>query len=112
MGLNVRQCELHYKSLKPMQQALFLAQFGHKLSLLARQAYEIGGSGVADPKLLRDLNDITHRIFSQVAALLAGKSPPFDNDVLVSWLVAEGKPHLHDKCLAAFERVISYESIA
>ena len=110
MALTPNQCELYLNSLPPMQQASFLAQLGHQLTVVAREAYEFQGPGVNDPRWLRDLNEISHRIFPQIAALISGTPAPFSNDSLVGWLTAEGKPKLRAVCLATFERASGHAS--
>lgn len=104
-GMTLNQCEQFLNSLQPMQQASFLAKFGHQLTVIAREAYEYQGPGVKDPRWLRDLNEISHRLYPQIAALVAGTQPPFPNDALIAWLTAEDKPILRTSCLATFEHV-------
>ena len=97
-------CEHFLAGLQPADQAHFLCQFGHELTVLARSAYEFQGPGVVDPRLLRDLNEISHRIFAQVASLAAGRTPDFEPDILAGWLLGESKPHLQSRLVAAFDR--------
>ena len=110
VAITPEQCEQYLNSLPPMQQVTFLAELGHELTVVARKAYEFQGPGVDDPRWLRDLNEISHRLFPQIAALVSGSPAPFPNDALVSWLPAEGKPTLRTACLATFERVVARKS--
>lgn len=106
MVTNRQTCEQFLAGLSPAKQAHFLSQLGHELTVLARSAYEFQGPGVTDPRLLRDLNEISHRIFSQVASLVAGREPNFEPDILASWLLGEDKPHLQARLAGAFDRAV------
>ena len=106
MATNQQTCEQFLAALSPTEQARFLSRLGHELTVLARSAYEFQGPGVTDPRLLRDLNEISHRIFSQVASLIADRAPEFEPDMLASWLLGEDKPHLQARLAAAFDRAV------
>jgi hypothetical protein len=106
VATNQQTCEQFLAALSPAQQAAFLSQLGHELTVLARSAYEFQGPGVSDPRLLRDLNEISHRIFSQVASLIAGRAPNFEPDILAGWLLGEDKPHLQARLAGAFDRAV------
>jgi len=108
MTLTPAQCIHYIDSLAPRAQAEFLALLGHQLTVAAREAYEVRGPGVTNPRWLRDLNEISHRLFPQIAALTAGKPAPFLTDALVEWITAEGNPELSKRGLVAFERAMHY----
>jgi len=112
MAITPAQCKQYLDDLPPSQQARFLAHFGHQLTVVARDAYEHLGPGVDDPRCLRDLNEIYHRIFPQIGALTNALTPPFANEDLMPWLLAEGKPSLSTRCLVAFERAVALSSRA
>ena len=99
-------CEQFLAGLSPEMEAQFLCRFGHELTVLARSAYEFQGPGVIDPRLLRDLNEISHCIFAQAASLAAGRNPNFERDILAGWLLGEGKPHLQSRLAAVFDRAV------
>ena len=72
--------------------ARFLPLFGHELTVIARTAYEFQGPGVTDPRFLREINEIQHRIFGQLMAIGRGnRSSYLPLDVLASWLLADNK---------------------
>jgi hypothetical protein len=45
------------------QKAVLLLTYGHQLTVMARDAYEFQGPGVARPRLLRDSNEILLEYF-------------------------------------------------
>lgn len=85
-----------------------LSFLGHELTLIARTAYEFQGSGVTDPRFLRELNEIQHRVFGQLMAIGRGqRSDYLPVEVLTSWLLAENKPsRLKLEVAYAFERAL------
>ncbi|MBC3873589.1 hypothetical protein [Undibacterium flavidum] len=104
MALTKKDCEKMLANMPASEQSVFLAQLGHFLTVVAREAYEFQGSGVTNPRLLRDLNEIHHRIYSQIRSLTLGSEQSFPPEALASWLSAEGKSkELQDVCLNAFE---------
>lgn len=108
MTLDAEQLVQYLNSMSPTEQAFLLGHIGHQITVAARGAYECSGSGVTDPRLLRDLNEITHRLFPQIAALAVGAPAPFSNEVIVSWLSAEEKPSIRNHCHAAIERGVHH----
>lgn len=105
MALTQQDCERMLTNIPESEQAVFLARLGHFLTVVARDAYEFQGPDVTNPRLLRDLNEIHHRIYSQIRSLILGSEHCFPPEALASWLSAEGKSkELQAFCLDAFER--------
>jgi hypothetical protein len=93
------------------QQARFLATLGHTLTIASRSAYEFQAPGVVNPRLLRDMNEIHHRIYPQIRSLLISAEPTFDPEVMASWLVGEERSaELQQACLWAFEESLKRAS--
>jgi len=101
---DLRTCEQLLASLSTAEQARLLSYYGHQLTVLARSAYEFQGPGVSDPRLLRDLNEIQHRLLGQLASLSGSGAPEFGPEALASWLLGEDRPHLQSELAAAFNR--------
>ena len=101
-----QDCEKLLSTLSAAEQSRLLALVGHELTILGRSAYEFQGPGVTDPRLLRDLNEIQHRVHGQLFSLTQRGKPDFSPDLLASWLFAEGKPHLQQGLSFAFERAV------
>ena len=49
-----------------------LVCYGHQLTIACRDAYEFQGPGVLRPRLLRDANEIHHRVYQAVQELERG----------------------------------------
>jgi hypothetical protein len=97
-------CEKALRSMTPTEQAHFLGILGHTLTVAARRVYEFQGPGVTNPRLLRDLNEIHHRIYPQIRSLISGGEPTFDPETMASWLAGEERSaELQKACLRAFE---------
>jgi hypothetical protein len=101
-----QDCEKLLSTLSVAEQSRLLALVGHELTILGRFAYEFQGPGVTDPRMLRDLNEIQHRLHGQLFSLLHRQRPDFSPDLLTSWLLAEDKPHLQKGLALAFERAV------
>lgn len=109
MTITQHDCERILSEMSGLEQTRFLARLGHCLTVVGREAYEFQGPGVTNARLLRDLNEIHHRIYAQIASLASGGAPAFPPDALASWLAAEDKSEqLQQFCLMAFERALAY----
>ena len=106
MELTHHDCESALSVLSDGEQARFLALFGHELTILARTAYEFQAPGVIDPRLLRDLNEIHHRIYNQLSSLARDAKPSYSPDILASLLLAEHRTHLRPALSQAFGRAL------
>lgn len=110
MTVTPQECESFLSSMTDAELSLFLSFLGHELTIVARMAYEFQGPGVTDPRFLRDLNEIQHRVFGQLMAIArGGRSNYLPVDILVSWLLAESKPpRLKLEVNYAFERALKH----
>ncbi|MFP5389976.1 MAG: hypothetical protein ACLGI6_00290 [Gammaproteobacteria bacterium] len=91
MTLTQQDCARALADMSTQELALFLARLGHMCTIFAREAYEFQGPGVTDPYLLRDFNELHHRVYSQLAALLRDSQAVFPPEALASWLSGEGR---------------------
>ena len=104
MALTQADCEEILEGMAPLEQARFLAVLGHWLTVVARGTYVVMSDEVKDPKTLRSLNEIHHRIYGQINSLVSRRAATFPPDAMASWLAAEGgSAELQRTCLAAFE---------
>jgi hypothetical protein len=108
MTITPQECETLLSGMTDADLTRLLPLFGHELTVIARTAYEFQGPGVTDPRFLRDINEIQHRVFGQLMAIARGNRTDYlPADVLVSWLLAENKsPRLKLEVTHAFERAI------
>ena len=106
--MNQVQILKELESLSSKEQISLLLTYGHQLSVLARTAYEFQGPGVVKPRLLRDVNEINHRIYPQVKSLISSKSPEFPISEISSWISGEGRNEdTQNASIQAFERALS-----
>ena len=109
MSITQADCERALELMPVHEQAVFLCHLGHKLTVIARTAYEFQAPGVTNPRLLRDLNEIHHRIYPQVRSLISRGESIFDAESLASWIVGEERSsELQSACLWAFEQCLSF----
>jgi hypothetical protein len=91
MPLTQKGCEAVLAEMTPQRQAQFLTRLGHMYTVYARDAYEFQGPGVTNPRLLRDFNEVHHRIYAQLTGLLMDGKDVFPPDILAVWLCGEGR---------------------
>lgn len=104
MSLTQNDCEKVLADMTPQSQAQFLARLGHRYTVCARDAYEFQGPGITKPGLLRDFNELHHRLYAQLSALATGSVGIFPPDVMAVWLCGEGKDAaFRAACMDAFE---------
>lgn len=109
MLLTQTECEEALAAMLPEEEAIFLAHLGHLLTVVARETYEAKALGVKNPIILRELNEIHHRIDAQIRDILITGERTFDPKSLVSWLTAEDRlPKLRSSCIWAFCQALEW----
>jgi|SRR5450631_1624096 len=73
-----------FSSLQREKQLAFLALFGNRITVAARNTYEVGTDRVLRPEDLRKANEIMHRVFGQIARLASDSADRFPDEVIVS----------------------------
>lgn len=106
MSMTQQDCEKLLSTLSTTEHSRLLMLVGHELTILGRSAYEFQGPGVTDPRLLRDINEIQHRVHQQLFSLAQRGESNFSPALLASWLFAEGRPHLQRDLAFSFERAV------
>lgn len=91
MSLTQKDCEKILAEMTPQRQAVFLAKLGSMCTVYSREAYEFQGPGVTSPRLLRDFNEVHHRLYAQLSSLLRNGEGVFTADVLAAWIYGEGR---------------------
>lgn len=71
------------------QKALLLLSYGHQLTVMSREAYEFQGAGVTNPRLLRDANEILHRVFQALTELQLQSENCFSLSGVSHWISCE-----------------------
>jgi len=75
-----------YLALNRQQQVLMLAKLADRLTIVARDTYDLQG-GVADAVRLRAVNEAQHRISAQLLRLLTDDARRYPDDVFANILV-------------------------
>ena len=89
--MNIEQIEIALEKLDSNQKKLLLITYGHKLTVVARGAYEFKGPGVDDPRLLRDINEIQHRVYQAIRELEIGSEKCFSVSGISHWICNKEK---------------------
>ena len=61
----------------------FLAQLSYELTVVARGCYEVGTENLTDPRSMRRINEVQHRVSAFLWALLREDTERYPDDVLV-----------------------------
>jgi len=97
-----------FATLSCEEQARTLARLAYELTIVAREAYEVGSLGVSSPAKLRVINEIQHRVTSFLTALLTHDPFRYPDDVLVKIVLEHPSDLMFQQQLAtAFERALS-----
>jgi hypothetical protein len=75
-----------YLALDRQKQILLLAKLANRLTIVARDTYDLQG-GVADAVRLKAVNEAQHRILSQLVRLLTDDARRYPDDVFANILV-------------------------
>jgi hypothetical protein len=91
-----------FVALTPEQQIRFLATFGHNLTIAARSNYTFQSPEVSNPKGLRAINELQHRLFNHLRALQTPGSFRFPDDLFVASMLDHKDSDLRAACTWAF----------
>jgi hypothetical protein len=89
--MNTATVQNEIDKLSNRQKSLLLLTYGHQLTILARDAYEFQGSGVDKPRLLRDSNEIMHRLFQALRELETKSVKCFSLTGIAHWISCDEK---------------------
>lgn len=85
----------------------FLIQYGHELTIMARGAYLFQSDEVANPKLLRGINEIQHRLFQAIRELSEESKDRFSLESISHWIACEDRnPDVQEASIKAFSRTL------
>jgi hypothetical protein len=82
-SLDTQAAIAFFSGLSAAEQLRFLIAFSHRLTIAARDTYEFQKDGVTDPKRLRTVNEVQHRVSGHAMALLKDDPDRYPDDVLV-----------------------------
>jgi hypothetical protein len=101
--LDTQAATAYFSGLSAAEQLRLLMTFAHRLTVAARDTYELQKEGVADPKRLRTINEVQHRVCGHALALLRDSADRYPDDVLVG-IFLEDKTEVERSGIAwAFE---------
>ncbi len=105
--MDISKAKARYNELKTEQKIDFLIRFSHALTIVGRECYDFGGTGVEHPKSLRYINEMQHRIMG-AAMQLRGKGPDEDaRNLVIELMLKHENALLRARSGWAFEYSIS-----
>lgn len=106
--MNEEQIREKIESLNDSNLVELLLSYGHELTIQARAGYEFQGSGLTDPRLLRDCNEIQHRVFQALKEINGGAKNRFSLSGLSYWVLAAEKSNtIQQASIQAFKRALT-----
>ena len=67
----------------------FLARLSWEITIAGRNSYEAGTDELANPRQLRRVNEIQHRVTACLSQLLEGTCPEGFTQSIAKWILAE-----------------------
>ncbi|MEO6393294.1 MAG: hypothetical protein ABIP75_15700 [Pyrinomonadaceae bacterium] len=105
--MNTQQSIEVFSGHSPQGKVELLAQFSHELTILAREGYAPGTEELNDPRRLRVLNELQHRITGFLLALLTNDLQRFSDEVLVRMILESGdNDRLNTEIQAIFNTLV------
>ncbi len=83
-----------------------LADFAFRLTVLARDSYEVGDDGITDTKRFRAINEVQHRVTSQIITRLRDDPMYQMQEVLLGMIYDSHDADLRAQLVAAFEQAM------
>jgi hypothetical protein len=78
--------------------------YGHQLTIMCREAYEFQAPGVTNPRLLRDANEIHHRVYQAILELAHSENDGFSVSGISHWISAdERSEEIQNASIQAFK---------
>ena len=85
----------------------FLIKYGHELTIMARSAYAFKSEEVSNPKLLREINEISYRVFQAIKELEENIDEKLSFEGLSHWILCqEQKLDIQRVSMDTFNRTI------
>ena len=110
--MNAEAATALYSSLNRAAQIKLLFRFGFNLTVVARDTYEVGTEGVIDPRRLRQINEVQHRVLVHIDKLLNDDPNRYPDDALISMLLHHDNVPLCSQAERAFLEAASYVAVA
>src|SRR5262245_56054064 len=78
-----------FSALTDEQQAVVLAAYAQRLTVVAHEGYEAGTERLSDPSVVRRVNELQHRVAGAILSRLTSTEDRYPYDVLVDIIVGE-----------------------
>jgi hypothetical protein len=101
--MDLAEATRRLSALSAQEQLRLLASFGHNLTVAARDTYEFQATGILEPKRLRQINEIQHRVLAHILALSKSNEQRYPDDVLISIMLEHDDSHLRAQAVWAYE---------
>ena len=90
MNARTWQSELQrFREMNSTEQLIWLSQLLHLISMFARDTYEVGTEGVANPSGLRRFNELIHRVATFQKKVARSEAHGVPDDALFELLETE-----------------------
>ena len=93
-----------YSALPASAQLRVLADFAHCLTVIARGTYMPKTEDIANPRRLRLLNEVQHRVTGHMRHLISGDPERYPDDAIVRIIIAEDDAELLQGFEASVQR--------
>ncbi len=108
-NMNSEEIDSQLKEFNSSQKIMFLLTYGHQLTIMAREAYEFQSPGVSNPRLLRDINEILHRVFQAIKEIEANSEECFSLSGISHWIYcADRSIDIQQASIQAYKRALEY----
>ena len=111
--MKIEEAIAFFSALSVEEQKNFLVQLSHELTMLARDAYEIGTQDFTNPSQVRAVNEIQHRIASHLLALIKNDTNRYPDETLVKIIIEHSQDKTFElKATSAFEQTANKFAVA
>jgi hypothetical protein len=87
--MDLNEATAKFAALTKPERLVFLARYGHQLTIVARSAYGTEIADVVAKDFFRKLFEIQHRLFSYMASLMTDDDQCFSAQAMVSILLGD-----------------------
>ena len=106
--MNEEQIREKIESFNDFNLVVLLLSYGHELTIQARVGYEFQSTGLTDPRLLRDCNEIQHRVFQALKEIHSGMENRFSLSGLSHWIIATERSNaIQQASIQAFKKALT-----
>jgi hypothetical protein len=93
-----------FSSCSSEEKKVFVAHLMHELTVVARDSYEVGADGLTNPRRVRKINEIQHRLSSFLRSLLRDDPRRYPDELIVRMVLEASEDEDFRRQLAwAFE---------